>query len=461
MTTLRIARETIKKIDIVHVDGGLTATQAYAKYRPDYMINLALFDMKTSKNIVFLEDENKKSGYLFADHGIGIHGEKELLWCTHKDAYANSAIRDFVSGAPTLVSDGKKDISWGNKSDSSLNTKYGKHLRAIVGFNKNELVLCCTDKTMTIDETANTALNLSMQYAINVDGGGSCHLQEGSKIHKKSTRKIPSWLFVYLHKEQENKPMPKVCLDPGHAKNTAGKRSPDSSLMEYDFNRKVTYRMEHHLKRHGVDVVLTCRDEVTDKSLSARAKVANDAKADIFVSVHGNAAGDGWSSANGWEIFVYKKGGNAEKLAKLIQAESVPYLGLRFRRLDEANFGVLRETNMPAVLIEQGFYSNKQECDMMKTKAFQEKCAIANTKAILKYFNMQYKEEVNEPVEQKPATPPPSVSTNGASSWASEAWNWAQHEAKICDGARPKDVMTREEAMVFLYRFDKYISSKQ
>ena len=81
-----------------------------------------------------------------------------------------------------------------------------------------------------------------------------------------------------------------VCIDPGHAKNTAGKRSPDGSLREYEFNRDVAKRLKAILESHGVRVIYSCNIETdADASLASRCKTANEAKADVFFSIHANA----------------------------------------------------------------------------------------------------------------------------------------------------------------------------
>ena len=59
---LKISREKISKIDIINVRGGITASNVYKKYKPDYMINLALYDMTSGENITNLMDEGVSSG---------------------------------------------------------------------------------------------------------------------------------------------------------------------------------------------------------------------------------------------------------------------------------------------------------------------------------------------------------------------------------------------------------------
>lgn len=384
---IRIPRKHIKKIDIVNIQGGMTATQIYNKYKPDYMINLALYDMATGTNITHLKDEGEDSGYLFSDEGIGIKGDNEVVFCTKSD----KTVRDFVAGSPILVKNGAQNIDWGNKYSEYVD---GTHYRSVFGFNDSEVILYSSEKKMVLNELSQALVSEKCKFAVNVDGGGSCHLQKGEKVYKKSTRANVSWLLVYL-KEEEN--MPTVCLDYGHGASTAGKRSPDGTLLEYEFNRDVGRRLKAILERHNVKVIETVEDD-TDLALSSRCGVANFHECDYFVSIHANADKEYWTSANGWEIHIIGKGGEAAQLANKIHKYSQE-LGLKDRGIKVSNFQVLRDTEMPAVLIEHGFYTNKEECEKLKSDSFRQKCAECDAKGILEQLGIEYKEakDINVP----------------------------------------------------------------
>ena len=187
----------------------------------------------------------------------------------------------------------------------------------------------------------------------------------------------------------------KICLDAGHGIGTPGKRSPDCTLIEYEFNRDVTMRLKKILENHGIEIILTCYDDV-DVPLGSRCKIANQNKADYFVSIHANAYGECWNDARGWEALIIGKGGKAERLAECIRKHSIKDLGLKDRGVKVQNCQVLRDTNMPAVLIEHGFYTNKEECGILKTEGFRQKCAEADAKGILEYLGIEYNEEKTE-----------------------------------------------------------------
>lgn len=180
-----------------------------------------------------------------------------------------------------------------------------------------------------------------------------------------------------------------VCIDPGHGKTTGGKRSPDESLMEYEFNRDVAYRLKALLEAQGVTCIMTvAKDDQTDPSLATRVQIANSAgNVDLFVSIHANAFGTDWNSANGWEIYTYQTGGVAEQAAKAIEAATnASGAGLKDRGCKTANFYVIKNTYMPAVLIEHGFYTNKEECEKLKSSSFRDILARADATGIMNFF---------------------------------------------------------------------------
>lgn len=371
----------LAKIDFVNLP--MTAKEVCEKYKPSIFINACLYDMATSTNITKVEDENKSHGYLFSDWGISIHADNTLEWVTYNKALQDNNIKDFIAGSPTLVEYGIAKLEWGNKVSTQIQ---GKAYRSAIGFNADTLFLFTSDTKMTLEELAKYMQKIGCRWAINLDGGGSCHLQEGNKVYAKSSRKNASWFMVY---DKEGEKKVKVCLDYGHGKDTCGKRSCDGTLLEYEFNRDVGKRLKAILEHHNIEVVETVTQDA-DLPLSSRCKVANNTNCDYFVSIHANAFGETWNDARGWEIHIIGKGGKAEQLAKCIHKHSIADLGLKDRGIKVSNFQVLKDTSMPAVLIEHGFYTNKEECAILKTEGFRQKCAEADAKGILEHLGIEY-----------------------------------------------------------------------
>ena len=184
-----------------------------------------------------------------------------------------------------------------------------------------------------------------------------------------------------------------VVLDPGHGASTAGKRSPDGTLREYELNRDIAYRMRDILKANGITVYMTVSDKTSDPSLASRVNYANSVGADIFVSVHANAFGNGvdWEDqAKGWEIYYYATSSVGKKLAQYIHDANYPSsgtnIGINDRGIKTANFYVLKYTSMPAVLIEHGFYTSSTEIKLLKSSTWRQKAAQLDANGIMNFF---------------------------------------------------------------------------
>lgn len=196
----------------------------------------------------------------------------------------------------------------------------------------------------------------------------------------------------------------KYLLDNGHGGiidgvyQTKGKRSfkfkDGKVLYEGEFNRSVVNKVSDKLKDLGIDhVVLVNTQE--DVSLRKRTDKANRIHArdprTVFISVHANAHGTDWNSANGIDSFYFAKDGresvNGKKLAAMFQKNLIEYTGRRDRGIKGRNFHVLRETIMPSVLLECGFMTNLDEATLLTTDEYREKVANAIVKTIKEMEN--------------------------------------------------------------------------
>lgn len=173
----------------------------------------------------------------------------------------------------------------------------------------------------------------------------------------------------------------KIVIDPGHGGSDPGAIGP-SGLQEKEITLKVSLKVRDMLMAQGYTVIMT-RTTDTYLSLQERCDVANNAEADLFISIHCNSFSD--PSANGTETFSYTTTGIGAQAAKSIQSKLVAALGLRNRGHKTADFYVLRNTNMPAALTELAFISNPKEEALLKTEDFQTKSAKAIVDGILGY----------------------------------------------------------------------------
>lgn len=191
----------------------------------------------------------------------------------------------------------------------------------------------------------------------------------------------------------------KMMLDAGHGYNTPGKRSPDG-FQEYEFNRKVASYAKMFLETYQNMTVYLAHSDQEDVPLIERTDAANRLQVDAFVSIHANAYGNTWNDADGIETYVYlTKPSLAYELAQKIQQYLLAETGLRDRGVKTADFHVLRETKMTAVLAECGFMTNQKEESLIRSDAYQRTCADAIVKGIADHYELV----------KKPAPPPPTV----------------------------------------------------
>lgn len=191
-------------------------------------------------------------------------------------------------------------------------------------------------------------------------------------------------------------------LDPGHGKETPGKRSPEwpdmPQLFEWEFNRDVARRLLKLLLQADIDANLLVSEDV-DVPLGERARRANqlhDSKRNVVVvSIHGNAMGDGSAHhpARGFEVFTAPGQTESDKLANRLfvaARETVDRWSFRADSADgdldkEADFYILRATHCPAVLTENGFMTNREDCARMLTPEFRDLVALYHFKGIKAY----------------------------------------------------------------------------
>ena len=194
--------------------------------------------------------------------------------------------------------------------------------------------------------------------------------------------------------------MVKISWDAGHAGFgvTPGKRALDNSMYEWDFNDGVVdYAMEALSHYENVEQLRV--DDPSgriDVPLSERANRVNQWGSNLHISVHGNAA---TASANGIETFVHPSASSQNRdIALHIHNYVINRTNRRNRGLKEADFQILRATNMDSLLIEGGFMTNPEELALMKTNNYRATVGRAIADAIVTKFNLKRKNEViNQP----------------------------------------------------------------
>lgn len=191
--------------------------------------------------------------------------------------------------------------------------------------------------------------------------------------------------------------MLKIAIDAGHGgkNSTPGKRSPDGEY-EWDFNNKVLQSFNKEIEKYENVEILRVDDASgkTDVPLKKRAADANHWGANIYLSFHHNANTGVWGTWTGTEIFVHpNSSARTHSIAHDIQRALVKAYKLKGRGIKDGNFQVLRETNMPAILIEGGFMDSLIDIKKLRDDAVLSKVGIAVAQVIIKLEKLKKKKE--------------------------------------------------------------------
>lgn len=221
----------------------------------------------------------------------------------------------------------------------------------------------------------------------------------------------------------------KLALGAGHGFATAGKRCLDGTP-EWWLNDRICDKVEALLAGYEGVAVLRLDDSddgADDIALASRVNRANGWGADFYLSVHHNA---GINGGKGGGIVAYchpKAGKDTFEWRDELYEALIDHTGLRGNRANPratANHYVTRESQMPAVLLELGFMDSTTDLPQILSEEYADECAAAIVEVIVRKAGLAKKDLPD--------------------GWAKDAWDRAK-AAKVMDGTRPKDTLTRQE----------------
>ncbi|MGG1619178.1 N-acetylmuramoyl-L-alanine amidase [Paenibacillus sp. NRS-1782] len=176
-----------------------------------------------------------------------------------------------------------------------------------------------------------------------------------------------------------------VVIDAGHGAKDSGAVGISKKNYEKTFNLAMALKVESILKQNpNLEVVLTRSDD-TFLELKQRVKVAENLNANVFVSIHANSSGS--SASNGTETYYQRSASKA--FADVMHKYFAPATGLTDRGIRYGNFHVIRETTMPAVLLEVGYLSNAKEEATLFDEDFQNRVAQGIADGITEYLGVK------------------------------------------------------------------------
>ena len=193
-----------------------------------------------------------------------------------------------------------------------------------------------------------------------------------------------------------------IVLDPGHGGTDTG--AVYKQYKEKDFNLKIALLVREFLLESYVVNVLMTRSKDETMSLKNRTDFANEKQADLFFAIHHNAAG-----GSGFESYVYNGSiPNATKDIQRIIHKEIVYTTNKYNVFDrgqkKANFYVLRNTKMNALLMEVLFIDNERDLKLMLSEQFVKDIAKAAATGVAKALNLSQKPIPQPKPEPKPGT---------------------------------------------------------
>jgi N-acetylmuramoyl-L-alanine amidase len=236
--------------------------------------------------------------------------------------------------------------------------------------------------------------------------------------------------------------MVKIYLDAGHGGSDPG--AVGNGLLEKVLTLKIAKRVETLLADYENAQTKMSRTGDTYPSLSDRTNEANKWGADYFLSFHINAGG-----GTGYEDFVFTGSSKSIAYQNIMHEEIVKKIcKMKNRGKKQADYQVLRKSNMPSLLTEGGFIDNTSDAALLKQDTFIEDFAQGHVNGLVKAFGLKKKEGVVEVAKvefDKEAKPSASLAVEFKLAVA----------AGITDGTYPQRPATREEVAVMVYRATK------
>ncbi|MFS0722586.1 N-acetylmuramoyl-L-alanine amidase [Paenibacillus sp. 1P07SE] len=181
--------------------------------------------------------------------------------------------------------------------------------------------------------------------------------------------------------DSEGNKIYKVVIDAGHGGRDPGAIS-ITKRQEKEFNLSVALKIKALLDKEPRIQPYMTRSDDTFVELADRAKFANDLKADLFLSIHANSFRP---EVTGTETYYNRQSSRA--FADVMHKHLVKATGLPDRKVRQANFAVIRQTTMPAILIEAGYLSNRHDDSVLAKNEVRDRIAqemVAGIKSYLK-----------------------------------------------------------------------------
>ena len=182
--------------------------------------------------------------------------------------------------------------------------------------------------------------------------------------------------------------LPYIIIDPGHGGRDRGASGAQTGTPEDVLNLDVARRLKVILESAGFRVDLTRSDDNAlapskKEDMRIRRRIMHESGADLTVSIHMNKFSD--SAVKGPMVFYTAGDENSEQLAVCIMQSLCEGLGLPARRVNTGDYYVIRDSSIPAVIVECGFLSNPQEEKLLCTEEYRATLARCIATGIVRW----------------------------------------------------------------------------
>lgn len=220
--------------------------------------------------------------------------------------------------------------------------------------------------------------------------------------------------------------MVKIFIDPGHGGSDTGANA--NGLQEKSLTLAISLKIREYLSNYGNVQIKMSRDIDRTVSLKQRTDMANSWGADYLISVHINAGG-----GEGFESYIYTSASKASVTNQnIIHGEIIKRTGMINRGKKQRNFHMIRESDMPAILTENGFIDHDGDAENLSLPSFLEKVALGHVNGIVQIFGLKPK---IKPIPERKLT---GMKPN----WAD--WQWKEAE-EIFRKARESGIFNSDQ----------------
>jgi len=181
-----------------------------------------------------------------------------------------------------------------------------------------------------------------------------------------------------------------IIIDAGHGGWDPGKVASDD-ILEKDINLSIALMLQRYLEQGGSYVLMTRVDDsalgdTKRIDMAGRRAIANEGHGDLLISIHQNSFPD--ARASGPQVFYYGDSPESKRLAESVQTQMSEFLGVR-RRTPKANenYFMLKRTDIPAIIVECGFLSNRGDTQLLITESHQQRVAWAIYVGVINFLN--------------------------------------------------------------------------